>query len=163
MNVESNRLATFSNWPASAPVDSSRLARGGFFYTGEGTEVQCFSCNSKISQWNYGDQVMWRHRLLEPHCTFVAHPSLSGNVSLSNFPISPGWTEAGEEEGQTESDSADIRSTPDYGLTEEDEMYRSDALRLLSFINWEVSTYLSINLLLYFDKKISSLLINCNP
>lgn len=147
MNVESNRLTTYTNWPVSAPVDPPRLARGGFFYTGEGAEVQCFSCNGKISQWNYGDQVMWRHRLLEPNCTFVAHPSLSGNVSLSNFPVSPDWTEDRVEEGQRESDSAVTRSTPDYGLTEEDEIYRSDALRLLSFINWEVSAYhhISIN------------------
>lgn len=141
MNLEYNRLHTFTNWPASAPVDPARLARGGFFYTGEGTEVQCFSCNCKISLWNYGDQVMWRHRLLEPHCTFVAHPSLSGNISLSNFPVSSSWSE----EGQTESDSAITRSTPDYGLTEDDEMYRSDALRLLSFINWEVSTSVIVN------------------
>ncbi|CAG9562708.1 unnamed protein product [Danaus chrysippus] len=128
MNREANRMNTFTNWPTSAPVEPSRIAKAGFFYTGHGTEVQCFSCGRKISEWNYADQVMWRHRTLEPNCAFVVNPGLSGNVPLvlgrecsvqSNRPA-----EIEEEQSQ------------DYGLTEEDEMYKSDSLRLLSFVNW---------------------------
>ncbi|OWR52523.1 inhibitor of apoptosis 2 [Danaus plexippus plexippus] len=128
MNREANRINTFTNWPTSAPVEPARIAKAGFFYTGQGTEVQCFSCGRKISEWNYADQVMWRHRTLEPNCAFVVNPVLSGNVPLvlgrecsvqSNRP-----SEIEEEQSQ------------DYGLTEEDEMYKSDSLRLLSFVNW---------------------------
>lgn len=142
MNSEINRLNTFSQWPTSAPVDPPNLARGGFFYTGEGTEVQCFSCNAKISNWNYGDQVMARHRIIEPQCTYVAHPSLSGNVTLSEAPSSPSRNEEVQDQPSEEPYAIVTRSTSDYGLTEDDEMYRSDALRLLSFINWEVRSYL---------------------
>lgn len=134
MNIETNRLSTFGNWPASAPVDPIRIAKAGFFYTGEGTEVQCFSCGGKISQWNYGDQVMWRHRNMEPNCPFVQNPQLSGNIPLvlrqdcpnENMPVS----------NATQQNNADPY---DYGLTEDDAMYRTDLLRLLSFTNWEVS------------------------
>lgn len=142
MNYEANRLNTFSNWPTSAPVDPIRIAKAGFYYTGEGTEVQCFSCDGKISQWNYGDQVMWRHRHLEPNCEFVVNPRQSGNVPLvlgsecpSNVDSSTSWT--GSDDGQLDPAEA----SQDYGHTEEDEVYKSDALRLLSFTNWNVRVF----------------------
>ncbi|XP_049872457.1 death-associated inhibitor of apoptosis 2 [Pectinophora gossypiella] len=136
MNIETNRLSTFTNWPPSAPVDPIRIAKAGFFYTGEGTEVQCFSCGGKISRWNYGDQVMWRHRHLEPNCAFVVNPQLSGNVPLVLGRECPTTTASTEMPPgrQVRPDSTDGEH---YGLTEEDEAYKSDALRLLSFINWD--------------------------
>lgn len=57
MNVEEIRLQTFSNWPEDAPVEARRVARSGFFATGNGLEVQCHWCGLKISEWDYGDQV----------------------------------------------------------------------------------------------------------
>lgn len=134
MNIETNRLSTFTNWPASAPVDPIRIAKAGFFYTGEGTEVQCFSCGRKISQWNYGDQVMWRHRHMEPNCAFVQNPQLSGNIPLVLRP------ECRNENLQVSTEPRQNNADPqDYGLTEDDAMYRTDLLRLLSFTNWDVS------------------------
>lgn len=57
MNVEQIRLQTFSNWPTDAPVEASQIAESGFFATGNGLEVQCHWCGSKINEWDYGDQV----------------------------------------------------------------------------------------------------------
>ncbi|XP_063362858.1 baculoviral IAP repeat-containing protein 7-B-like [Cydia amplana] len=135
MNLEINRLNTFSNWPMGAPVDPIRIAKGGFFYTGQGTEVECFSCGGKISQWNYGDQVMMRHRRMDPNCPFVVNPQMAGNEPLvldraftaqsATVPVpAPVPDEL-------------VTSSQDAGPTEEDELYKSDALRLLSFINWQ--------------------------
>lgn len=57
MNVEQIRLQTFSNWPNEAPVEAWRIAKGGFFATGNGLEVQCHWCGSKISEWECGEPV----------------------------------------------------------------------------------------------------------
>lgn len=57
MNVEEIRLQTFSNWPHEAPVEAWRIAKGGFFATGNRLEVQCHWCGSKISEWEYGEPV----------------------------------------------------------------------------------------------------------
>lgn len=84
MENELNRLATFTNWPGNAPVDSARIAKGGFYATGNGTEVECFWCHKKISDWRYGDQVMVRHRELDPLCPFTIDPRSCGNVSMLN-------------------------------------------------------------------------------
>ncbi|XP_041980003.1 baculoviral IAP repeat-containing protein 2 isoform X2 [Aricia agestis] len=133
MNLETNRLNTFINWPGSAPVDPIRIAKAGFFYTGQGTEVECFSCGGKISDWHYGDQAMWRHRRMDPNCAFVLNPGLSGNVPLV---LSRECTPA--QRNRSETDNIQGPDVPqDYGLTEEDELYKSYVLRLLSFVNWE--------------------------
>lgn len=148
MNFETNRLNTFTNWPSSAPVDPIRIAKAGFFYTGQGTEVQCFSCGGKISQWNYGDQVMWRHRTMDPNCAFVVNPQLSGNVPLvlsrecPSADVSLQLSESSPQRSNRSSSNerhSDSDATQDYGLTDEDEMYKTDILRLLSFTNWTVS------------------------
>lgn len=155
MNIESNRLGTFANWPSSAPVDPIRIAKAGFFYTGEGLEVQCFSCGGKISQWNYGDQVMCRHRNMEPNCTFVVNPQQSGNVPLvlrqdcpsENLPASAPPPQQNNLDPMT------------YGLTEDDHLYRADLLRLLSFTNWDVSIHFTK--LSAFDNYIALTVIIC--
>ncbi|XP_047524934.1 death-associated inhibitor of apoptosis 2-like isoform X1 [Pieris napi] len=137
MNIEANRLSTFTNWPASAPVDPIRIARAGFFYSGNGTEVECFSCGGKISEWNYGDQVMGRHRMMDPNCLFVVTPHLSGNVPSV---VNQAYTLRNEE--SSSSRPVDISVTPmQYELTQDDLMYRSDALRLLSYVNWDDSSF----------------------
>lgn len=86
MNVELNRLQTFSEWPGDAPVSPDRIAKAGFFATKQGYEVECFSCHVKISTWNYGDQAMARHKDLSPTCPFVLDPSTSGNAPFTFRP-----------------------------------------------------------------------------
>ncbi|XP_048485566.1 death-associated inhibitor of apoptosis 2 [Plutella xylostella] len=137
MNYEANRLNTFSNWPSSAVVDPIRIAKAGFFYTGQGVEVQCFSCGGKISEWNYGDQAMGRHRRLDPDCPFVVDPQASGNVALVLDQRCPEPTSSRERPSNPLSPMDIVH---DYGVTEEDEMYKCDALRLLSFVNWDDSS-----------------------
>lgn len=89
MNVEENRLATFHEWPLAhgAVVSPSRIAKAGFFFTNRGLTVECFSCHATISEWNYGDQVMAKHRTLSPNCPFVLNPTTSGNVPTISQPI----------------------------------------------------------------------------
>lgn len=87
MKIEANRLQTFSNWSGSVPVEPERIARGGFYATGNELEVQCPWCKSKISEWRLGDiAVMARHRLLDPLCPFVVNPTSSGNTPISSQP-----------------------------------------------------------------------------
>lgn len=61
MNKEVARLQTFIAWPTNAPVEASRIAKGGFYATGTGTETQCHWCGVKINDWSYGDQVCLSH------------------------------------------------------------------------------------------------------
>ncbi|CAH0553031.1 unnamed protein product [Brassicogethes aeneus] len=82
MNVEVNRLETFSDWPFIVGVYPAKIAKVGFFYTKNAQTVECFACHLQISNWNHGDQVLSLHRSLSPDCPFVKDPINSGNIPL---------------------------------------------------------------------------------
>lgn len=65
MNVEEIRMQTFTSWPEDAPIEASRVAKSGFFATGNGLEVQCHWCGTKISEWEFGDQVILFRKLIK--------------------------------------------------------------------------------------------------
>nr|XP_006115453.1 E3 ubiquitin-protein ligase XIAP [Pelodiscus sinensis]XP_006115454.1 E3 ubiquitin-protein ligase XIAP [Pelodiscus sinensis]XP_006115455.1 E3 ubiquitin-protein ligase XIAP [Pelodiscus sinensis] len=71
MADEYSRLKTFVNFPNCCPISSSTLARAGFFYTGEGDKVKCFSCHATIEGWEHGDSAVGKHRTISPNCKFI--------------------------------------------------------------------------------------------
>ncbi|CAG5100992.1 Similar to Diap2: Death-associated inhibitor of apoptosis 2 (Drosophila melanogaster) [Cotesia congregata] len=140
MNFELNRLNTFNEWPENAAVNPSRIAKGGFYYTGQGTNVQCFFCGVTISEWNYGDQVMARHREARPECPFVLNPTNTCNVplldsnnstpSLFSLPPPPEEPRIEPSDRQQPTTSSPVQSQNpriEYGTYEQ---------RLRSFGNW---------------------------
>ncbi|XP_074863529.1 E3 ubiquitin-protein ligase XIAP [Carettochelys insculpta] len=71
MDEEYSRLKTFANFPNCCPISASTLARAGFFYTGEGDRVKCFSCHATTEGWEHGDSAVGRHRRISPNCKFI--------------------------------------------------------------------------------------------
>lgn len=132
MNVEEQRLRTFRDWPGNAAVESSRIAQAGFYFTGPGLGVTCFSCGCQISDWNYGDQVMTRHRTLNPNCAFVRDPGSSGNIPLT--------TARTNSSSQTQSPNrVNRRERGQIGKWEsQNTRYRSEQARLESFEGWPI-------------------------
>jgi len=123
------------------------MARAGLRYTGQEESVECTWCGCILSDWQFGDQVMARHRLASPDCPFVKDESdnvpvlqgdqeeadeavlePSGTVSLPSFPSLPPM--------QLSPQTSRERQSPE-GPTALD--YHSEADRLASFSNWSVS------------------------
>ncbi|KAF5295946.1 hypothetical protein FQA39_LY12718 [Lamprigera yunnana] len=125
MNVEENRLQTFYDWPPDAAVTPERIARAGFYSLNQNLKVKCFCCGVEIAEWNYGDQVMAKHRELNPTCGFVLNSSTSGNVSNISASVQNSITE----------DQVDS-PTSSHSLTHE-------AVRLQTFTNWPVPEIVS--------------------
>lgn len=141
MNSEESRLRTFSTWPSDAAVDPARIAKAGFFHTGQGLEVQCFSCGGKITEWNYGDQVMAKHKRLDPQCPFVINPSSSGNVPKLNTAStsSPQPLPLNNNSG----DSNDIQSVSVVNIPPTPQSLRNEACRLETYANWPAAHIVS--------------------
>lgn len=139
MNCEESRLRTFRNWPINAPVDPRRVAKAGFYYMGQGLEVQCFSCGGRISEWNYGDKVMTRHRSLDPRCPFVISPALSGNIPITNLesssPLTMNQPEACMREQNIHTRTRNVRSR---SIEQSTLQYENESARLESFANWPI-------------------------
>ncbi|XP_030066010.1 E3 ubiquitin-protein ligase XIAP [Microcaecilia unicolor] len=68
---EQCRIGTFTDFPSSCPVSAATLARAGFFYTGTGDRVECFSCHVTVEGWQHGDSVIGKHRRISPWCKFA--------------------------------------------------------------------------------------------
>ena len=67
----SHRLHSFANWPLSSVVTSYQLASVGFYYTGEGATVVCFSCGLEVREWQKGDVPLLVHCRSNPECPFI--------------------------------------------------------------------------------------------
>ncbi|XP_075165896.1 death-associated inhibitor of apoptosis 2 [Haematobia irritans] len=65
--IESNRLATFKNWP-NPNISPESLAKAGFFYLNRSDEVKCAWCKGVIAQWEKHDDAFQEHRRFFPDC-----------------------------------------------------------------------------------------------
>ena len=71
MNMELIRLGSFQNFPASRTVSTLKLARHGFYYSGEGDMVICFACGGQKQNWRSDDNIDDVHRSLSPNCPLL--------------------------------------------------------------------------------------------
>ncbi|XP_053130276.1 E3 ubiquitin-protein ligase XIAP isoform X2 [Hemicordylus capensis] len=140
------RLQTFANFPSRCPVSSLTLARAGFFYTGEGDKVKCFSCHATVEGWQPMDTAVGRHRAVSPSCTFINDLTFSKQDIHSVLPNCQPRIENGL------GDSSPLDPSPelcaDYLLRSGQVVDLSDTLyprnpamcreeaRLRSFLNW---------------------------
>ncbi|XP_060783954.1 E3 ubiquitin-protein ligase XIAP [Neoarius graeffei] len=70
-SVMSTRLNSFQTFPHSEEVPAERLARAGFYFTGESDQVRCFSCQHTVDDWHQGDNPVERHHSVSPACSFL--------------------------------------------------------------------------------------------
>lgn len=80
MRSEALRLDTFRSWRHNDKVEAGKIAKAGFFHTGNDSEVKCLWCGTVLNEWEYGDSVMARHRSADPQCPFIRN--ISDNVPL---------------------------------------------------------------------------------
>lgn len=78
---EGVRLVSFKDFPSSSPVSAIRLSQAGFYYTGEGDKVKCFSCGVTHQGWRVGDRPQLVHSSISPNCPLVRGND-ARNVSL---------------------------------------------------------------------------------
>ncbi|TRZ00968.1 hypothetical protein DNTS_021544 [Danionella cerebrum] len=79
-----NRVKSFERFPHSDGVSAQRLARAGFYFTGDGDRVRCFSCSATVQDWHRGDAPLERHQQASPECRFLscAHGMRNSTSSL---------------------------------------------------------------------------------
>lgn len=143
MNIEQNRLNTFSNWNVSF-IDKERLALFGFYYYGPGDLVKCYFCGVEIGMWEDGDDVLADHKRWSPQCPLInGHHTINVPQDQERFrqfipPATPSR--------RAERDTVILAAEADEEANEEaDEERRGDRARhaptLESFL--EASSYLT--------------------
>ncbi|KAJ8314468.1 hypothetical protein KUTeg_006618 [Tegillarca granosa] len=79
MNIDLNRLSTFTDWPNKS-ISSLHLAKAGFIYMGEGQEVSCFSCGLTISKFPEEFTPLDFHRTNGNNCNFLQSLDMNNNI-----------------------------------------------------------------------------------
>uniref|UniRef100_A0A1L8EIW0 Putative death-associated inhibitor of apoptosis 1 n=2 Tax=Haematobia irritans TaxID=7368 RepID=A0A1L8EIW0_HAEIR len=69
--IETARLRSFAEWPRNMKQRPEQLAEAGFFYTGVGDRVKCFSCGGGLKDWDDDDEPWEQHALWMRKCRFV--------------------------------------------------------------------------------------------
>ncbi|XP_078740018.1 baculoviral IAP repeat-containing protein 7-B-like [Lampetra fluviatilis] len=65
------RSKSFASWPNTANVSPQELANAGFYYSGHGDLVRCFSCDGHLQEWELGDSAWHEHAKWFPSCAFL--------------------------------------------------------------------------------------------
>ena len=80
MEFEWARYLSFQTFPDESPALPSKLARAGFYFTGPGDTVKCFSCHFAHRNWKPADSPYDIHRDASPACRFLLHGN--GNIPI---------------------------------------------------------------------------------
>ncbi|EDV40748.1 uncharacterized protein Dana_GF10661, isoform B [Drosophila ananassae] len=85
--VEAARLRTFEAWPRNLKQKPPQLAEAGFFYTGVGDRVRCFSCGGGLKDWDDNDEPWEQHALWLSQCRFVK--LMKGQLYIDSLAAKP--------------------------------------------------------------------------
>lgn len=69
--LESDRLRSYADWPVSMKQEPKELSDAGFFYTGKGDRVKCFSCGGGLKDWDEGDEPWEQHAMWYSDCDYL--------------------------------------------------------------------------------------------
>ncbi|KAM7000222.1 E3 ubiquitin-protein ligase XIAP [Tautogolabrus adspersus] len=75
-----SRLDSFRGSGLASQMSVERLARAGFYFTGQADRVRCFSCQKTVENWCREDTPVERHKEVSPTCKFLScthRPSFS--------------------------------------------------------------------------------------
>lgn len=69
--LETQRLNSYEDWPKTMKQKSQELSDAGFFYTGKGDKVACFSCGGGLKDWEERDVPWEQHAMWYSTCEYL--------------------------------------------------------------------------------------------
>ncbi|XP_055840777.1 death-associated inhibitor of apoptosis 1 [Episyrphus balteatus] len=69
--IEAARCRSFAEWPRTMKQKPKELAEAGFFYTGVGDRVNCFSCGGGLKDWDENDEPWEQHAQWLSKCRYL--------------------------------------------------------------------------------------------
>lgn len=69
--VEANRIASYTDWPKFLKQRPQDLSDAGFYYSGKGDRVCCFSCGGGLKDWEEGDTPWEQHAMWYGNCEYL--------------------------------------------------------------------------------------------
>ena len=79
-----DRLSTFDIWSTQIVPDKYQLSKAGFYYSGIGDKVICFSCHFELCQWEKTDNPFDEHYRHSSSCNFL---KIIGYTPVTDTPV----------------------------------------------------------------------------
>lgn len=89
-SLMNSRLDSFRGSSLAQQVSAERLARAGFYFTGQADRVRCFSCHKTVENWCKGDTPVERHKEVSPSCRFLSCTHRTNFNPSSDTPLTNG-------------------------------------------------------------------------
>jgi hypothetical protein len=84
MSNELLRLSSLSTFPREIDISMTRLARAGFYHSGNSGETKCFSCGITYNKWKSVDDPIAIHKKLSPSCNLVNNVGTNHSSVVEN-------------------------------------------------------------------------------
>ncbi|XP_045887027.1 E3 ubiquitin-protein ligase XIAP isoform X2 [Micropterus dolomieu] len=91
-SLMNSRLESFRGSSLAQQMSAERLARAGFYFTGQADRVRCFSCQKTVENWCMGDAPVERHKEVSPSCRFLSCTHRTSCIPRSNTTLINGST-----------------------------------------------------------------------
>lgn len=69
--VEAKRIESYADWPKLIRQRPQELSDAGFYYTGKGDRVCCFSCGGGLKDWEEKDDPWEQHAMWYGNCEYL--------------------------------------------------------------------------------------------
>ncbi len=69
--LESERIKSYDDWPVSMSQKPCQLSDAGFYYSGKGDRVICYSCGGGLKDWEQNDDPWEQHAMWYGKCEYV--------------------------------------------------------------------------------------------
>lgn len=69
--VEAKRIESYADWPKTLKQRPQQLSDAGFYYTGKGDKVCCFSCGGGLKDWEVNDDPWEQHAMWYGKCEYL--------------------------------------------------------------------------------------------
>lgn len=69
--VEAKRIESYEDWPKTMRQKPQQLSDAGFYYTGKGDRVCCFSCGGGLKDWEENDDPWEQHAMWYGKCEYL--------------------------------------------------------------------------------------------
>ncbi|XP_035267183.1 E3 ubiquitin-protein ligase XIAP [Anguilla anguilla] len=121
------RLRSFRDFPQQ--VSAERLARAGFYFTGDADRVRCFSCRQTVENWRTEDVPAERHQQASPACKYLSCTHRLGPIP----PVNGAAYDEEAEDMEYRLRTGEVVDESTYPLAPH---MRSEDARLRSFAAW---------------------------
>lgn len=93
LRTEWLRVTTFQTFPSDVGISSVKLAKNGFYYTGQNKETKCHFCSKTYNEWTSTSDIEAIHRQISPDCPFI------NGRETNNIPIHTSSNPSANQEG----------------------------------------------------------------